>query len=159
MKLTQTYREKAGAAGIHHLSLQGGDPSKGQVLYETNLAAQCMRCHALRGKGGDVGPPLDGLARRHDAAYILEAVVDPQAVVSPGYGTQTLTLRSGDLVVGTPMSEDKDTVVIRQDGETRRIAISEIAERSPAVSGMPPAGLVLQPRELRDLLAFLQTLE
>lgn len=155
---TGAYREMAGAMGIHRLSLKGGDPVTGQELYETNLAAQCMRCHALRGKGGDAGPPLDGLARRRSDEEILKSVVDPQADVVPGYGLQNITLRSGELVAGTLVSEDEQTVVISEEGRIRRVPVVEIAQRSPEVSGMPPAGLVLKPRELRDLLAFLQTL-
>ena len=158
-KQTQSYRESAGDVGIHRLSLRGGDWAKGRVIYETNLAAQCMRCHSLRGKGGDVGPLLDGLANRREPEHILQSVVDPQAEVAKGYGMQTVTLRSGDLVIGTLISEDEETVEIRQDGQLHSLAVSEIADRSQVVSGMPPAGLVLKPRELRDLLAFLQTLE
>ena len=56
------------------------------------------------------------------------------------------------------MSEDKESVTIRENGQLRRLPLSDVAERSQVVSGMPPAGLVLQPRELRDLLAFLQSL-
>ncbi len=156
---SQAYRQEVGALGIHQLSLKGGDAARGQVLYETNLAAQCMRCHALRGKGGDVGPPLDGLARRRRPEHILRSVVDPQADVVKGYGMQNVTLVSGDLVTGTLVSENEKTIVIRQDGKLRRIDLDRVAQRSQVVSGMPPAGLVLKPRELRDLLAFLQTLK
>lgn len=155
----QLYRETAGTQNIHTLSLYGGDPVNGRAVYETNLAAQCMRCHSLRGKGGDVGPPLDGLARRREPGHILQSVVDPQAEVAEGYGTLTVTLQSGDLKTGTLLSESEEAMIIGHEGITERIPISEIAERSQVVSGMPPAGLVLKPRELRDLLAFLQTLK
>ena len=131
----------------------------GQVIYETNLAAQCMRCHALLGKGGDIGPALDGVARRRKPEHLLQSVVDPQVDIAPGFGTQTVTLKDGGLVVGTLVAEDKDSVTIRENGQLRRLPLDQIADRSLIVSGMPPAGLVLQPRELRDLLAFLQSLE
>ena len=40
----------------------------------------------------------------------------------------------------------------------RRIPKSEIAERTDPVSAMPPLGLVLTPREVRDLIEFLSAL-
>ena len=36
---------------------------------------------------------------------------------------------------------------------------AQIAEGFPSPSGMPPVGLVLEPRALRDLVAYLMTLD
>jgi hypothetical protein len=41
----------------------------------------------------------------------------------------------------------------------RRIAKTEIAQRTNPVSAMPPMGALLKPREIRDLLAGLSTLK
>ena len=49
------------------------------------------------------------------------------------------------VVTGTPAAE-------------QRIAKSDIAERTNPVSAMPPVGLVLKPREVRDVVAYLATL-
>ncbi len=157
--LAKAYREKIGERGIQKLALHGGNVARGRISYESNLAAQCMRCHALEGRGGDVGPALDGLADRRNPAFILESVVAPQAAVTMGYGVQSITMKSGDLVMGVLVSEDEDSITIREGNRSRKLAKSEVADRSEPVSGMPPAGLVLKPRELRDLLAFLQSLK
>jgi mono/diheme cytochrome c family protein len=39
----------------------------------------------LGGKGSAVGPPLDGLATRKDAAYITESLIEPNAKLSESY--------------------------------------------------------------------------
>ena len=39
----------------------------------------------LGGKGSAVGPPLDGLATRKDAAYITESLMEPNAKLSEAY--------------------------------------------------------------------------
>ena len=47
-----------------------------------------MRCHQVQGQGGVVGPPLDDIAKRKDAAYIRESLIDPQAAMAEGYPAQ-----------------------------------------------------------------------
>jgi cytochrome c oxidase cbb3-type subunit III len=45
--------------------------------------APCLGCHELDGQGGRVGPSLDYVAQRRNAAYIRAMIADPQSVV-PG---------------------------------------------------------------------------
>ncbi len=40
----------------------------------------CIACHALGGQGGAVGPALDGIGARRDAAYLHQWLTDPFAV-------------------------------------------------------------------------------
>jgi nitric oxide reductase subunit C len=40
----------------------------------------CIACHALHGKGGNVGPALDGVGSRRDAQYIGKWLHDPQSI-------------------------------------------------------------------------------
>lgn len=40
----------------------------------------CIACHALEGQGGSVGPALDGVGSRYDAAYISAWLKDPLAI-------------------------------------------------------------------------------
>ena len=44
-----------------------------------------MNCHMLGGKGSPVGPALDGIATRKDAAYIAQSLVEPNAVLAEEY--------------------------------------------------------------------------
>lgn len=39
----------------------------------------------LEGKGGPVGPPLDGIASRKEPDYILKSLVDPTAEIAEGF--------------------------------------------------------------------------
>lgn len=40
----------------------------------------CVTCHALQGAGGTVGPALDGVGSKYDAAYLERWLKDPLAV-------------------------------------------------------------------------------
>lgn len=44
-----------------------------------------MLCHQLKGQGSTVGPPLDGIGTRKDAAYLLESLVEPNKRLADGY--------------------------------------------------------------------------
>lgn len=62
-----------------------GDVARGKKIFNTHEIANCFRCHAVDGKGGVIGPALDGLAKRKQEDYILEALVDPGATIAEGY--------------------------------------------------------------------------
>jgi len=44
-----------------------------------------MNCRMLGGKGSTVGPALDGIASRKDAAYLTESLLNPNAKLADGY--------------------------------------------------------------------------
>lgn len=141
-------------------ALEGGDARRGQQVFGQNPLAECTRCHAIRGRGADVGPELTRIGRTLTREQIFEALVDPNARIAPGYGTVSLTLKDGTMVGGTLREEtDTELVVAAAAGEEpKRVVKASIAERSDPVSGMPPLGLVLTPRDVRDLIEFLSAL-
>ncbi len=62
-----------------------GDAKRGEEIFWKHPVAACMNCHALHGKGSTVGPALDGIASRKDAAYINQSLLEPNAVLAEGY--------------------------------------------------------------------------
>ena len=57
----------------------------GKEIFEKHLSAGCARCHKVGGQGGDVGPPLDGIASRKTKDYIYESLIKPGQVLAKGY--------------------------------------------------------------------------
>lgn len=51
----------------------------------------CIACHAVNGQGGNVGPALDGISSRMDAAALDEWLANPQAI-KPGTAMPNLGL-------------------------------------------------------------------
>lgn len=97
---------------------------------------------------------------KKDAAYMLESLVDPQKVVAKGYGNISLTLKDGTSVAGQFRGEKDGRVTIRDlENKETKIKVEDIAERSPVVSTMPPMGFILKKDELRDVIAYLQSLK
>jgi hypothetical protein len=62
------------------------------------------------------------------------------------------------VISGLLVSEDDEAVVLETGGQQERVAVAEIASRIGPVSAMPPNGLALTPRDLRDLIAYLASL-
>jgi quinoprotein glucose dehydrogenase len=136
---------------------KGGDYRRGQQVLLENPLAECTRCHSIRGRGSDVGPDLTRIASVLSRPQIVDALVAPNARIAPGFGTVSITLKSGGKVDGTLKSET-DTEVVLLTGTPpaeRKIAKSDVASRTDPISAMPPLGLVLKPKDVRDLVEFL----
>ncbi|YCM46215.1 PVC-type heme-binding CxxCH protein [Verrucomicrobiaceae bacterium 227] len=141
-------------------TLEGGDANKGKDLFMNHLAAQCIRCHKVAdGKGSNIGPNLKSVGLNRDRPYLLESLIDPQKAIAEGYGTLSLTLNDGKSMAGQFRSEKNGIIEIRDlEGKTLKIKSSDIKERSEVISTMPPMGLILQKREIRDVIEYLSTL-
>jgi len=147
-------------------TLQGGDVTRGKEIFMTHAAGQCAKCHKVDGDGGVAGPELTGIGTRHDRRYLLESLVSPSAVVVPGYGLMMMSLKNGETIGGAFISEDDTHVTIKvidPDNSSQqienKIALADIASRQPPISAMPPMGLMMKKSEVRDLVAFLASLQ
>jgi putative membrane-bound dehydrogenase-like protein len=141
--------------------LSGGDARRGRDVYAENVAAQCTRCHALRGRGADVGPNLTTIGAMLTREQLLQALIEPNARIAPGFGTVSVKLKNGQQIDGTLREETDDhlSILVGVPPVEQRIAKAEVAERTNPVSAMPPMGLILKPREIRDVVQFLSTLK
>lgn len=149
---------QAGVAAFRE-TLLGGDARRGRQIFRQHATAQCTRCHTVDGPGTEVGPPLGGIGSKLSREQLLEALVDPSARISPGYGMITLTLTDGHTVSGTLMEERADALVLKtSDAEPLVIATTRISKRENMPSSMPPMGSLLTKREIRDVIEFLASL-
>lgn len=140
--------------------LAGGDAARGRHVFFTKEEVSCVRCHQAEGKGGDVGPRLDGIAKTRDPRHLLEAIVNPNAHVTDGYATVVVLTDEGTTVSGVVAEETADLLTLKlADGRVEKIPTATIEERASGPSSMPAdlAGK-LSRRELRDLQAWLQGL-
>ncbi|RRQ47618.1 heme-binding protein [Maribacter algicola] len=141
-------------------TLYGGNRWNGRDVFNSNPTAQCVRCHAVNGSGGEVGPPLDNIANILTREQILEALIEPSARLAPGYGTVNLTLTDGQMVSGVPLEENSKELLLRtSEAEPMRVPKGRIKKRENSVSAMPPMGRMITRRELRDLMEYLGSLK
>ncbi|MCA8955733.1 MAG: HEAT repeat domain-containing protein, partial [Planctomycetes bacterium] len=145
----------------HTECLEGGDVGAGRsVFYDDKGSVSCQKCHSLNGHGGNAGPDLAGVGKRLTRAQILDSLLTPSKQIAPGWGTVVLALRDDSIVSGTVVREDDREIVVREGtGAERRVVKANIVERSPPTSPMPTLQGVLSKRRMRDLVAFLVSLE
>lgn len=140
-------------------SLQGGDVLTGRRIFFQSQTGQCMRCHAYDDMGGNVGPPMNGIGKKLSRQELLESLVDPSKRIAPGYGMVTLELNDGKRVIGILKEERRESLLMSRGNQADTlIRVSDVAERKNAPSSMPDMKGVLSRREIRDLVAYLTTL-
>jgi mono/diheme cytochrome c family protein len=63
----------------------------------------CAACHDLGGSGADIGPSLNGIGNRMDRATVLEAIIDPNAVIADGYDADFMPADFGEEMRGSEL--------------------------------------------------------
>ena len=66
--------------------LSGGDIKNGETIMMENCAA-CHQYKAVKNAPNYMAPELSNIGGYSNASYLLESIVDPSAVVVPGYNT------------------------------------------------------------------------
>tara|TARA_R110002074_G_scaffold223009_1_gene393893 strand:- start:5575 stop:8970 length:3396 start_codon:yes stop_codon:yes gene_type:complete len=153
--------KKAGfSADSFEETLHGGSWWAGRSVFNNNPTAQCVRCHAVDGSGGDVGPALDNIANVLNRKQLLEALIEPSKRLAPGYGTVTLTLKDGQKVQGVLIEKRANEILLRTSAaEPLEIPLGRIAKQENSMSAMPAMGRMITRRELRDLMEYLGSLK
>ncbi len=139
-----------------------GDARRGALVFADPDGSACVRCHRVRGLGGEVGPDLSDVGAKYRRADLIEAVLEPSRQVVEGYRMTTLALVDGRVLTGLVRGESADGLtLVEADGKSRRVASAEIEERKPAEGSIMPAGLVdrLEPGAFADLIAYLESLK
>ena len=135
------------------------DPIHGQdVLRRRRL--DCLKCHAVYGVGGHVGPDLGQTSEAKTIAYLIESVLLPNKVIKKGYETVTVVTDAGQAITGIKVRESDNELVLRNLTQDEiRIPRDSIDEQAPAASLMPTnAAAMLSRNDFLDLIAFLAEL-
>ncbi len=152
--------DKSNPLAPFQVALEGGNADNGRKIFHGS--GNCVQCHKAGDRpGGEAGPNLNGIGARQNTAYILESMVNPSAKITPGYAPIAITMNNGSLVSGMMMKET-DTEVVVRNIETKEETVckkSDIKTLPPVMSTMPPMGLILSKSDLRDLVAFLESLK
>jgi putative heme-binding domain-containing protein len=138
---------------------RAGDPARGEMIFRRKDQA-CLKCHAIAGAGGQVGPSLESIGASAPVDYLLDSLLQPDKAVKENYHALVVATRDGRILNGIKVRQTETDLVLR-DADDREVTIplSEVEEQKTGGSLMP-AGQTdpLTRAELVDLVRFLSEL-
>jgi putative heme-binding domain-containing protein len=148
-------------AYAHFALANRGDAAKGRAVFNDEKNAGCIRCHRVRGSGGEAGPDLSNIGGKYAREHLIESVLEPSRQIVEGYRSTIVALEDGRVLTGLVKSET-GTKLTLVDAEARELTVakSDIAARKFADVSIMPEGLVakLARPQFADLIAYLQSL-
>jgi len=121
--------------------------------------ASCGTCHAVKGRGGVLGPDFSRVAQSGEA--LTRAIREPNAAFATGYQSVTLVTRDGQRIQGTRKGEDALSIQIMDTtGRLRGFLKSRLRDVTTEPASLMPAfgPDKLNEADLNDVLTFLNTL-
>ncbi len=133
-------------------TLAKADASKGRAVFAT----VCATCHRMYGEGAPIGPELTG-SDRHNLNYLLENIVDPNAVVPADYRMTVVKLKDGRTLSGVIPEQNDRTITVQTPAERVTFPRSEIAEMEQLSQSFMPERLLaaLGEENVKHLIAYL----
>lgn len=131
---------------------QPGDAIRGRAVY----ARICQQCHRLYDVGGVIGPDLTG-SNRGDLDYLLQNILDPNAVIPNEYQASTVELKDGRVLTGIVKQRTAAALTLATADETLLLPLAEVDSVEQSPLSMMPEGLLepLTEQDFRDLIYYL----
>lgn len=139
--------------------LAEGDVERGEAVFRRDDLG-CMKCHAIAGAGGQVGPSLESIGGSAQVDYLLDSLVEPSKAIKENYHATSIATKDGRVLTGI-LARETDQELVLRDAEARLLTIAktDLEDRKQAGSLMP-SGLLdrLTGQERLDLVKFLSQL-
>jgi putative heme-binding domain-containing protein len=135
-----------------------GNPTRGEAIFR-RAEQGCLKCHAIAGAGGRVGPDLVSIGASAQVDYLVESILQPSAKIKENYHSLTV-VADGRITSGVKVRETDSELVLR-DAEDREVAVAlDAIEDRKEDGSIMPVGLAdeLTRGELVDLVRFLSEL-
>ena len=130
----------------------------GRALFSSKRLG-CFKCHTANGFGGEIGPDLTQIARKHAQPVLFEGILKPSAAISTGFETMQVVTSEGKVINGLMVSAGDPVVLKDAEGKIHTIAKGDVEiMQSGKVSIMPELKKLLTADEVASLVAYLQYL-
>jgi putative heme-binding domain-containing protein len=149
---------------ISSLVPRKGDANKGRQLMAASARndMQCMKCHMVRGVGGQIGPDLSMIGKKGSRENLFESILFPSKAIADQYLTWQIETKAGVALQGLIVEETDTHVTLRDaNGKDNRIDKKQIEMRTKSLKSLMPEDLLVYMTEddLVNIVEYLQTLK
>jgi putative membrane-bound dehydrogenase-like protein len=149
---------------IASLAKRLGNVEKGKQILAASLKGetQCLRCHTVRGVGGNIGPDLSMIGKKASKENLFESILLPSKAIADQYLQWQIENSAGQKIIGLIVEETPQGVTIRDaNGKDTKIAKADIESRTKSSVSIMPEDIVkgFTEDELIDVVEYLFTLK
>jgi putative membrane-bound dehydrogenase-like protein len=146
------------------LALRRGDPERGKQVLNASLKgdAQCLRCHAVQGVGGNVGPDLSMIGKKASRENLYESILFPSKAIADQFVQWNITTTVGVTLSGLLIEETADRLILRDaNGKDTRIERRDVAGKTKNPNSLMPNDVaqILTEDDLVNVVEYLTTLQ
>lgn len=138
-----------------------GDSTKGKAIF-AKAESTCTLCHKVGDIGADFGPGLSEIGSKLGKDALWESLLNPNAGVSMGFETWSITMKNGQAAMGIVRSETNDQLVLAlPGGVANTFDKKQIEKREKLPTTMMPSGLqaMFSQEDLVNLVEYLSSLK
>ncbi len=151
-------------APIAELAKRKGDAANGQAILARSVTSevQCLKCHTVRGLGGQIGPDLSMIGKKGSRENLFESVLQPAKAVADQYVNWKIDTADGQSLNGLIVGETPQAVTLRDaNGKDYTVAVKDIDKRTKLTTSLMPDNLAqtLTEDELIDVVEYMVTLQ
>src|SRR5205823_2692171 len=111
------------------LAKRTGDPKHGEQVFAATLKneAQCLRCHMVRGVGGNIGPDLSMIGKKASKENLFESILIPSKAIADQFVQWKVTTLDEKSVTGLLVAENEKEITLRDaNGKDHTFATKDL---------------------------------
>ncbi len=127
-----------------------GDAARGERVFR-RADLNCMKCHAVAGAAGGIGPELSAVGSSSPVDYLVNSIMVPDQAIKEEFVTKVVQTADGRVFHGIVADKDDKRLVLREaTGELRTIPADEIdATQGRRLAYAEGTGQLSHPRRVR----------
>ncbi|RCS56173.1 hypothetical protein DTL42_00150 [Bremerella cremea] len=139
--------------------LEKGDPQRGEEIFRRKDLS-CLKCHAISGAGGQIGPDLSPVGATSPVDYVINSILFPEMAVKEAYLMKTIIDFDGKIHQGVVVDANDDRVVLRDANGKEDIIPTDDIDLEKEGGSLMPKGLAnfLTEDEFLDLVRYVAEL-
>ena len=146
------------------LAHRRGNAEAGKAILAKSAGneVQCLKCHAVRGQGGQIGPDLSMIGKKGSRENLFESILQPSKAIADQYASWKVDTADGLSITGLLVQEtDKQLTLRDANGKDYEIPMKDVEKRTKSLVSLMPDSLAgaMTEDELVDLVEYLTTLQ